>query len=244
MFRNSLIALLVLAAIATTGCTTTQKYMAGGATVGAIAGGVWADDHGLLSAAEGALVGGATGATIGALIGDQVDEKAENAERDALAKQLADAQAENDRLRKELEDCLNRKPETVTETKTEYLSLTMLSDVLFKPGKAVLREEGKAELNALAEKLNGEYVSQQIMIEGHTDNTPIRVSKWTDNWELGSARSLAVLRYLASRGVDEQRMAASTYAFYVPAATNDTVEGRAQNRRSEIAIHTGIQRKK
>lgn len=243
MLKRNLIALLGLVTLLATGCSTTQKYMAGGAAIGATAGGIWANEAGLLSAAEGALVGGAAGATIGALIGDQVaDRGGDTSDRDALARQLADAQAENDRLRKELEDCLKNKPAVQTETKTEYLSLSILSDVLFQPGKAVLREEGKQELNRLAEQLNSTYLSQQVMIEGHTDTQPIVHSGWKDNWELGAARSLAVLRYLAARGVDEQRMAASTYSFYAPVATNDTAEGRKENRRSEIAIHTGIKR--
>ena len=119
----------------------------------------------------------------------------------------------------------------------------LLGGQQFAAHLSVLREEGKAELNALAERLNGEYASQEIMIEGHTDNTPIKYSGWKDNWELGAQRSLTVLRYLASRGVDEKRLAAATYSYYHPVATNDTAEGRAQNRRSEIAIHTGIERK-
>ena len=108
----------------------------------------------------------------------------------------------------------------------------------------MLRDQGRQELDRLVNLLNERYSDQMIMIEGHTDHSPIVQSGWKDNWELGCARSLAVLRYLGGRGVAPSRLAASTYAFYSPVATNETVEGRRQNRRSVIAVYTDIKRER
>jgi chemotaxis protein MotB len=76
------------------------------------------------------------------------------------------------------------------------------------------------------------------MVEGHTDSDPIRHSGWKSNWELGAARSLTVLHYLADKaGVDPAMMSAATFSKYQPVAGNDNAQGKAQNRRAVIVIY-------
>ena len=77
---------------------------------------------------------------------------------------------------------------------------------------------------------------RDFQIAGHTDNVPISTQRFPSNWELGSARAIAVLRLLTSGGVDAERLSATSYAQYRPAADNDTPAGRARNRRIEIVV--------
>jgi len=74
-------------------------------------------------------------------------------------------------------------------------------------------------------------------IEGHTDKVPIKRSGWKSNWELSTARALSVLHYLEKdEGISPERLSAIGYGEYRPVASNDSRDGRKQNRRVEIVI--------
>jgi chemotaxis protein MotB len=76
-----------------------------------------------------------------------------------------------------------------------------------------------------------------IRLEGHTDNVPIHNNRFRDNWELSSARSLAMLEFLTVRcGIPESRLTITAHAHTVPADTNDTEQGRARNRRVNLVL--------
>jgi chemotaxis protein MotB len=76
-----------------------------------------------------------------------------------------------------------------------------------------------------------------LRIEGHTDNVPIHTSQIVSNWELSTARSTELVRFLIQRsGILPQRLSAAGYAQYHPVASNRTAEGRAQNRRVDLVI--------
>ena len=83
-------------------------------------------------------------------------------------------------------------------------TMRLAGSVLFDPGKAVLKDQGKRLLDELAPKLAN--VKGALLIAGHTDSQPIRVSGWDSNFQLSGARALAVLEYLAKKGVPEQKM--------------------------------------
>lgn len=116
------------------------------------------------------------------------------------------------------------------------LVITFVSEVLFDSGKATLKPESLASLNKVAKILVDNVPDNNIGIEGHTDNVPIKYSNWKSNWELSSHRALSVLEYLESQGVSPKRLSASGYGEYHPVASNDTSEGRQMNRRVEIVI--------
>ena len=78
--------------------------------------------------------------------------------------------------------------------------------------------------------------NRDFQIAGHTDNKPIKSARFPSNWELSTARGVAVTRFLAANGVPETRLSAAGYADTQPVASNDTPEGRAQNRRIEIVL--------
>ena len=80
-------------------------------------------------------------------------------------------------------------------------------------------------------------LSNPIRLEGHTDAVPIHTARFKNNWELSTARSIALLKLLEERfGLDSSRFAVAGYAQTIPIASNDTEEGRARNRRVEIVI--------
>lgn len=111
------------------------------------------------------------------------------------------------------------------------------TDVLFGSGSNVLTDEGRRRLTEAAATLRARYPGKHLRIEGHTDTDPISASAWASNWELGCARSLAVLDFIASRpGMDESNMSAATYGEFMPVATNATDEGKAANRRAIIKV--------
>jgi chemotaxis protein MotB len=77
----------------------------------------------------------------------------------------------------------------------------------------------------------------QVRLEGHTDSVPIHTSRFRSNWELSAARSIAVLELLVSRfDIPSRRLAVAGYADTVPVESNETVEGRAHNRRVDVVI--------
>lgn len=108
-------------------------------------------------------------------------------------------------------------------------------DVLFAPGSAELRSDGSKALDAVAAALRA--LSNPIAIEGHTDDIPISTGRYPSNWELSTARAGAVLRYLVDHHqLPPGRMQSGGYAEQRPLASNETSEGRARNRRVDVAV--------
>ena len=111
----------------------------------------------------------------------------------------------------------------------------MATDILFSPGKAALSRDGRTALAEVAGVLSG-IEGRVYQIAGHTDNVPIRSTRFPSNWHLGAARAIAVASLLVESGLDAHRVSASSYAETRPADTNRTKEGRARNRRIEIIV--------
>lgn len=116
------------------------------------------------------------------------------------------------------------------------LVITFVAEVLFSSGKAELREESFPILDKVVQLLNQEVLAYNIGIEGHTDNEPIKYSRWKSNWELSAQRALSVLHYLEDKGVCPQRLAATGYGEFKSVAPNSTTEGMQLNRRVEIVV--------
>jgi len=117
------------------------------------------------------------------------------------------------------------------------LVITFLAEVFFDSGKDTLRPQGKVSLEKVAQVINKDVPDSRVAIEGHTDSDPIKYSGWKSNWELSSARALAVLHYFVDEGaVKPERLSAVAYGEYQPVASNDTKEGKQENRRVEIVI--------
>lgn len=124
--------------------------------------------------------------------------------------------------------------EEVAKVKEEARGTVITLDgaVLFVTGKAELAPLAQQKLNEVAKALNDIDASKRIVVEGHTD------SRGTDetNMELSRQRATAVRDYLVSQGIAEDRITAVGRGETQPLATNDTPEGRANNRRVEIVV--------
>jgi len=106
--------------------------------------------------------------------------------------------------------------------------------VLFDSGKADLRPAGRQALDDVAAAIQSRFAAgHDIYIFGHTDNEPIRVSGWKDNYELSCQRALSVLRYLRSRGVSAG-ICAGGWGEDRPEVSNASVTARQANRRVQI----------
>ena len=115
--------------------------------------------------------------------------------------------------------------------------ITFVAEVLFDSGKADLKPDGKKMLKKVASVISQEAADNEIGVEGHTDNVPIKLSGWKSNWELSATRATSVLHYLISDcGLKPNNLSATGYGEYRPVKSNNTKEGRQANRRVEIII--------
>lgn len=115
------------------------------------------------------------------------------------------------------------------------LVIQLPQDVLFASGSATLGSEGRAVVSQVGQVLGG-FEGRRFQVEGHTDNVPIATERFPSNWELSSARSLAVVKLLAQQGVAPENLSGAAYGEYQPIAPNDDRASRAQNRRIEIVM--------
>ena len=183
---------------------------------------------------------------------DAFDNYKQQAEADiqALEQELARVRASNqveiDRLTQTHEELTKALEEeiancTVTTTQVrERVTINMVDRVLFDSGRAVLKSAGVEILRRVSEVLKN-TADRQIRVEGHTDDVPLKPrlqKRFLTNWELSTARATSVVRYLIHEaGVAPGNLSAVGYADTRPVATNDTPEGRAENRRIEIVLY-------
>lgn len=116
------------------------------------------------------------------------------------------------------------------------------SEILFDLGLASLRPEAIPALDQMAtallelEKEIPPDLAWVLRVDGHTDNRPIQTPQFPSNWELSAARSIAVVQYLASKGVSPAHLVAAGFGEYQPLDAADTDEARARNRRIELKL--------
>jgi chemotaxis protein MotB len=115
------------------------------------------------------------------------------------------------------------------------LVITLNQTAFFQSGAAEFDPAMYPTLGKIASSLA--RIENPIRMEGHTDSQPIHTERFQNNWELSSARSIAVLELLATRfDISPARMAVAGYADTAPVSSNDTEEGRARNRRVDIVV--------
>lgn len=121
-------------------------------------------------------------------------------------------------------------------TKDGNVYVSLAEKLLFKSGSDVVDPKGKAALKTLAEVLNTTK-DITVLIEGHTDNVPIKTNKYKDNWDLSTARATSIVRVLTvDNGFDSNRITASGKGIFHPVMDNTTAEGRTANRRTEVIL--------
>jgi len=108
---------------------------------------------------------------------------------------------------------------------------------LFDSGKAVVKPGFFPVLDGIVDVIAAGTGTENIRVEGHTDNMPMSSTRYGDNWELSIGRALSVIRFIRAReSIDPKRLRPVGCGEYHPIAPNDTSEGRALNRRVEIYI--------
>jgi chemotaxis protein MotB len=118
---------------------------------------------------------------------------------------------------------------------SEGLVISLREFGFFDSGSAALKPTALPALDRIASILS--VRTCRLRIEGHTDNVPIHTPQISSNWELSTARSTELVRLLITRnGIAPTRLSAAGYAQYHPIASNQTPEGRAQNRRVDLVI--------
>ncbi len=195
------------------GCKTVQnanKKQKGaviGATGGAVIGGIIGNNVGKGNTALGAIIGAVVGGAAGGYIGDRMDRQAERIEEEI--------------------------PGAEVQRVGEGINVTFTQDagVYFATNKANVQGESATVLNKLA-NIFKEYPNSNILVEGHTD------SAGSDeyNWQLSQQRAESVSSYLVAQGIAKNRFTTKWYGETQPKESNETSEGKAANRRVELAI--------
>lgn len=162
----------------------------------------------------------------------------EEQERLTQMRQLMDQQRQAiEGLRKKMTDALvNFKPEELTVSiKNGKVYVSLQESLLFPSGSAAVNPKGKEALGTLAQVLNLNP-DINVSIEGHTDSIPMK-GRFEDNWALSVGRATSIVRILTDAySVDPTRVTASGRSKYEPVDVNETPEGRARNRRTEIIL--------
>ncbi len=130
-------------------------------------------------------------------------------------------------------------PEVSVEEAEDGFVIKLPAALLFKPGSATIENQDALLFLKRISLIIAELPNDlEVSVQGHTDNTnPAPTSPFKDNWELSSARAIAVLRELELDGVNPARMFAAGFAQYRPVATNATATGREKNRRVELHFY-------
>ena len=214
--RKKIIALCLILSLVLMGMGCAEwTRMQKGAAIGAGAGGV-----------AGGLIGHAAGSTaVGVLLGAVIGGAAGAFIGNYMDKQAAEIER----------DIAGARVERVGEG----IKITFSSGIMFNINRAVLKDQYRGELSELSTILN-KYEDTNILLEGHTDSTGTE----EHNLELSKQRSQSVANYLATQNVNPTRFTIMGYGESQPMVSNDTSDGRAQNRRVEVAIYANEKLKK
>lgn len=157
-------------------------------------------------------------------------------------RQLVEAKSKSDSLNMVLTTNLTRSlsPEDMKDVNIKVLKgvvyISLADNMLFKSGSYQISDQAMDILEKIA-KIIKDYKSYDVLVEGNTDNVPISRTNIRNNWDLSTLRASSVVQVLQDRfGVDPSRMTAGGRGEYNPIASNDTADGRQQNRRTEIII--------
>ena len=185
----------------------TQKGAVIGASGGAVIGGVIGNNVGKGNTALGAIIGAVVGGAAGGYIGNRMDRQAERIEEEI--------------------------PGAEVKRVGEGINVTFNEDagVYFDTNKSTVRGTSAATLDKLAGIFN-EYPKSVILVEGHTDSA----GPEDYNLNLSKQRAESVTTYLIGKGISSGRFTTKWYGESQPKATNETSEGKAKNRRVELAI--------
>ncbi|HTO05505.1 MAG TPA: OmpA family protein [Myxococcota bacterium] len=240
---------LACAALCAAGCRTPGAWQAEVARQRALSFDLLACKRGMLDASKGRekllMEKNAVDAERGELVKQIESERAgvtvlrDALEKERVARMLKDE--EIDRLTsayQALSEALSaeqKSGQVEIERLRSRVAVRAFEKTLFNPGSTELKADGKKVLAKVAAGLKG-VSDGQIQVEGHTDNVPIKSSRFATNLDLSAARAVAVAKYLAANGAPEKLLAAAGYGDHEPIASNADAQGRQRNRRIEISL--------
>jgi len=180
------------------------------------------------------------------------DTEKEYVELKEQAERAAQAALQEAMLAEQLEEEMKQQAQELQEALEEEIDKGMIS-VEQEEGKIIVRVQEKGSFPSGSAKLEEGFTEVMdritsvlkdkpgdILVSGHTDNIPIKTGRFRSNWELSAARAVTVLHaMLRNKDIDPNRVQVQGYAETRPMATNDTAEGRTQNRRVELVIVRG-----
>ena len=163
-------------------------------------------------------------------------------EREKSLREMKAVIARQDSITQRLNDVLRnallgfKSDELSVEIRDGKVYVSMSDKLLFKSGSASVEDKGKDAMRVLADVLS-KNPDINILVEGHTDNVPIKTAVYKDNWDLSVGRATAIVRLLTDEyKLAPTRVTASGKGEFSPKANNDSAEGRAKNRRTEIIL--------
>lgn len=192
----------------------------------------------LNNAEKGAVGGAGAGAVIGGVIGDRLGSTAKGAIIGAAVGGAAGAMIGR-RMDQQAAALANQLPNATVERVGEGIAVTFDSGILFDIDSDVLRAASKENLRSLAQSLQS-YEDTEILVVGHTDST----GSDDYNQGLSQRRASSAREYLLSQGVGSSRARAVGRGESEPIASNETVTGRQENRRVEVAIFASEEMRK
>jgi chemotaxis protein MotB len=162
-------------------------------------------------------------------------------EKDLKITRLQDAVTRKDSVTLALVTSLKRAvgvsdPDIEVSVEKGVVYISLADKLLFKSGSYQVTDRAKTILGKVA-KIVQDKPDFECMVEGHTDNVPIKNPVLQDNWDLSVKRATSIVRILQTDfGIDPKRLVASGRGEYVPLVANDTPENRATNRRTRILV--------
>lgn len=162
----------------------------------------------------------------------------------AQAQQEKTKQEQREKMRNMAKEIMEALSPLVQQGKVRVLetsrgvTIEIADSALFAVGQATLNSDSSGALRAVAQVIA--TADFPVTIEGHTDNVPIKTAAFPSNWELSAVRATTVLRIFADSGVPATKLTAIGYGDTRPVEPNDSIEGRARNRRVSIQIDSAL----
>lgn len=164
------------------------------------------------------------------------------AERENALREMQQIISRQDSITRRLNDIVRNallgfnSDELTVEVRNGKVYVSMSDKLLFRSGSADVEQKGREAIKVLADVLN-KNEEIDVLVEGHTDNVPIRTSRFRDNWDLSVVRATSIVRLLTDEHkITSTRVTASGKGEFMPRASNETADGRALNRRTEIIL--------
>lgn len=169
----------------------------------------------------------------------QTQTSGSQTEQNERQAQMKQEQEDMEELKRQLDQYIednNLTTQLNTQLNHSHLMITISDNTLFDSGSAEVKTVARDMAMSISSMLQ-QYPGYEIVVAGHTDNLPINNWQYRSNWDLSADRAINFMKVLLENaGLDPKGFSAVGFGEYRPVDTNDSVEGRAKNRRVEVSI--------